>query len=807
MKRNVFDWICRTIKDATSAVVLTHNIDFLFLQAIVQPRLRKCGNPKLTVFADAVCAAGSYQKQRFVLNGLGRNYRAVRVEMGAGRRFHPKAIFLASPSKAALAVGSGNVTHGGWSANREIWATYESDDGGLPAISAFRDYLRTVLRIVPQSRSIAEEALSPFDDPANSWAAELPEPAGLYGTPSDRPLLDRIIDLIGGDIQQVTVCAPYFDPAGEALAELARRIPAPVTTLLQRNRVGLSATAAANLPANVELSSIDSESSRFIHAKLYGFRRSESTLLIAGSANMSKAAWMATGTWGNAELVAVQETDQDAFDELLADMIFPDAAPELPAIPPSDEWEMSSPIVRILTARFANRRITIVFKSDESVKPVSVVLDDSTNMTCSGYLRGETLRIPMDRCPQSVRLHCVLNNGQEASSEFVWVDCEESLSVSVPERRIAEKLKEAAESGSLSASTMFEILELLQQHLQQPVKHAVHSSATGREDSPSAGRSYRAEDVFSDNFGRPKGDSVAALDRGSNESDFLGAFSAYFSLTSVAESASKDENPKVFQVRDRSGDEIEPEEDTDEKAKRELQQRQGERKHERENPRLRKKLLSALSKVVTAMSTDEFITSRSPERLGADIAATALLLRKGLLDKIIRENDFAAVTEQLWSILFFGSKGAPSAIQKYLDSAPMETKASFELAIASPRLTAALTLWCFPDLGRDSTNAVKFRLAAMVLAAKLPWLIEGGLDVGITRERQEEIIGELRRLSRAMSKGVEFESLLSAWKNWVQAGVAFREFERAANVWTPKDLALLVTDRRKHSEAGAQGAG
>ena len=155
MKRNVFEWICGTMTDATSAIVLTHNIDFLFLQSIVRPRLRKCGNPKLTIFADAGCATGSYRQQHFALDGLGRHYRVVPVVLESGRRFHPKAILLAGPSKAALAVGSGNVTHGGWSANHEIWATYESDDG-LPAISAFRNYLDTVLSLIPQSDRISE---------------------------------------------------------------------------------------------------------------------------------------------------------------------------------------------------------------------------------------------------------------------------------------------------------------------------------------------------------------------------------------------------------------------------------------------------------------------------------------------------------------------------------------------------------------------------------------------------------------------------------------------------------------------------
>ena len=121
MRQNLLDWMGTAITDVTSAIILTHNIDFLFLQSVVLPRLRRLGYPKLIVFADAMCASASFQQQHQLLSGIGRECRVVAVDMGAGRRFHPKAFFLASPTHAALAVGSGNLTHGGWSANHEIW--------------------------------------------------------------------------------------------------------------------------------------------------------------------------------------------------------------------------------------------------------------------------------------------------------------------------------------------------------------------------------------------------------------------------------------------------------------------------------------------------------------------------------------------------------------------------------------------------------------------------------------------------------------------------------------------------------------
>ena len=786
MRQNVVEWICGTMTDATSAIVLTHNIDFLFLQSIVRPRLRKCGHPKLTIFADAACAAGSYRQQRYVLEGLGRHYRVVPVEMGVGRRFHPKAIFLAGPRKSALAVGSGNVTHGGWSANHEIWATYESDDDGRPAISAFRGYLDTVLGLIHRTQSISEEVLAAFDQTTNSWAAELPEPAGLLGIPGDRPLLERIIDLAGNDVRQVTVCAPYFDPDGEALGEFARRIPAPVRTLLQRNHVGLSASAAAALPANVELSSIDIDPSRFIHAKVFALHRPDTTLLVAGSANLSRAALMADGTWGNAELIAVQEISHERADDLLADLKILEESPVLPEAPPSEEWEIPTQPIRILAARFVDGALEIAFKSDAPLQYLAIEMDDGAKTRCSDFPSKETAQVLLNRCPRFIRLHCTLENGLNVSSEPAWVDDEASLDISVPERRIAAKLMEAAEAGSLSASGMFEILQLLHQHLRQPTKRTAQSTTAVKNSAAPPPRGYSVEDVFSENFGRPRLDPVASLPGGFRESDFFRAFTAYFTLADTEEATGEQEPTEPDQPNDDLVDGGEPEEIEDAKAKEDIELQQARHRRSEEGLRLRKKLVGALENVVTAMSADEFIAGRPPERLGADIAATALLLRKGLVDQIISEDDFASITERLWSVLFFGSKGESGVIQKHLGSSPAELSASFESAIASPRLSAALTMWCFPDWGDGSTDAIKFRFAAMVLAARLPWLIAGGTV--------EEVAGELRRLSRAMPTGAEFETLHTAWRNWVQAGAAFGEFENVVKGWTPKDLADAVDD-------------
>ena len=771
--------------DATSAIALTHNIDFLFVQSILRPRLRSCGHPRLTVFADAACSAGSYQQQWRFIADLGQHYRVVPVDMGVGRRFHPKALLLAGPTKAALAVGSGNATHGGWSANREIWATYESDDDGMPVLSAFRKYLQSVLGLVHQTDSIAEEILAPFNADTNSWAGELPVPAGLFGTPGDGPLVDRIVDSAGDDVVDAVYCAPYFDSDGEALGELANRIPVPTTTLLQKNYVGLPATSIEDIPANVALRCMDTDPSRFVHAKLFAFRRSQETSILAGSANISRAALMADGTWGNAELLAVQEVSNEQASELFEDLVVLDEEPSFPETAPSEEWEIRSTPLRILSAWFVDGVLEFSFKSDSPLRDVAVETNDGLTIAAIVTTGDKNARAYLEKCPTSIRLRGTLEDGQKITSDRAWVDNEASLGVSAPQRRIIARLTHETESGGLSAKGYFEILGLLHEHIRQPEQRTRRTTSKHKKISSSPPPVYSVEDIFSEGFGRPLRHTATKVPLGFREADFLSAFTAYFTLSHPADSED-DATPHSPDPGNNAGQNTDSNEIQDSEGKAALVARQAKRQRTQVSKRLRNRLSNALDTVVTAMSTDEFVESRSPERLGADIAATALLLSKGLSEEIISEEDFSSVTGRLWTVLFFGTRDDEGLIPKLAASVSPESIDSFKSAMASPRLSAALTLWCFPNWGRETTDSIKFRFSTMLLGAKLPWLLHGGTP--------EAVEGELRRLARAVFTDAQPERLMAAWTAWVKAGKAFEEFENAAEAWSARDLAAAIAD-------------
>lgn len=418
-------------------------------------------------------------------------------------------------------------------------------------------------------------------------------------------------------------------------------------------------------------------------------------------------------------------------------------------------------------------------------------MEDRERKVQSDYQNEKVMRINLGKCPRFITLHCTFDTGEKVNSHPMWVDDEDSLSISVPERRITAKLAEAVEAGSISPHGMLEIFQLLYLHLQQPARRVVPIATEQKQDPPKVGPSYTLEDVFSDSFTQPRGNPTTNLLGRLSESDFLRVFSAYFSVGNIGVD-DEHERTASYQADHESLDVDGQEIIGNKKTNEEIIKLQAKHKKAEESVRLRNKLMSALENVVTALSVEEFINSRSPERLGADVAATALLLRKGFVDEIITDEDFANITQRLWTVLFFGSKGDVGMIEKHLDSCSPDERIRFISAITSPRLSAALLLWCFPNWIDDSTSGIKFRFSAMLLAAKQSWLVCGGTS--------DEIRDELRRLYRVIPLEIDYETFDETWTNLVRAGSAFNEFEKAASAWGAKDLAAMVT--RDHVKQG-----
>ena len=682
MSRSVLAWLAEQVPKARHALVLTHNISFLFVQTILLPRFRAAGNPRITIFADASCATAAWNQDRGLVDGLGSRYRVVPGDVGPNPRVQPKALLLADQTRAALVLGSGNLTLGGMGSNREIWNFAVSDGEGAARISAFRDYLTGLIQSLPIAEPLRDAAEDIFD-PENTWVLSLPPPAGLAIAPASVSILDQIA-AGAGEVQSVTLLAPYFDDRGEALSEIARRFNAPVSVLLQPDRVGLWTEAAKRLPAQVKLKSVQDsdEHPAFIHAKMLALHRDEDVLLAVGSANCSRAALLSNLDEGNAEQMAFESTSPEALAALLDELEITDDPPELPAIRPSEDWpDDDRPPLRILAARQSGTELKIAFKSDGPVADFSVI--------CEGLWPAQRLdlerRVAVIAMPlqaRAVAIQATAVDGSRVTSAEAWVDDEASLTAPSTRRRLFAKLAEAEEPESDPARGYQGILEVFNEYLRDP--QAARRKVRRRDDAPDAPPArYDPAAVFADDFGR------AGLPATPGTQDSIDMpFSALAIIESLFATTGEVAPRRPTQEPD-DGEPLDPEAETKKLISRRRPTRDG-----RSSAALRR----AVESIEGALLDPAFLDARAPRVLAEDLALVGVLLTMGLTAHDLDVSAFRATTRKLWGALFFGEGARGGAIPARISASPAgPVRDAFVADLASPILAATLTIWFAPE--------------------------------------------------------------------------------------------------------------
>ena len=769
MRRNVIAWLGQEFTDASHAVALTHNIDFLFVQSVLLPRLRWAGNPRVIIFADADCAASTYGDQRALLDGLGTRYRVVQVDLGPMRRFHPKAFLLSNRQRAICAIGSGNLTHGGMSANHEVWTLGASDGEGAGLLAGLRDYIRMLLGLLPLADPLRDSIDAVFDE-EQPWVASLPPASGLVMSPSGRSILDQIGDFVTGNVQSISILTPYFDPDGAALAEIRRRFGVPVTAWIQPGREGLSSIAAAALPEGITLKTIDCSEDRrpsFIHAKVFVFHRPNDVALAAGSANCSRAALLAKGDWGNAELMVVDNVTPDVCANFFAELIQSEALPTLPEQPSSDEPELETPHLRILAARHEGDRLDVAFKSAEPLSDLAVEAEDGVwPATHVDFVRG-LAAFPMSRSPGTIVLAGTTTAGGRLTSSQAWVDDEASLAAPASLRRIIRRLQDADPVGGDPSGEFRAVLDQFRDYLRDPDASRRRSRRSSESDKPPA--RYDPAAVFSEQFGKAIGAMPRQTDYSHNRKSVLAIIEALFAVSSGVGGRPPDP--------DTTGEDPDPTAEEEKLISR-----------PKPSPEVRvaEQLRRALKNVEAALLEPTFITGRRPWLLGADIALAAILLVKGLADGHLEIEHYRETTRKLWSELFFGSKGdGTGSIARRMQELNADERGEFIAAFASPKLSAALTLWSLTEWHADDPDALWFRASAARLQHRNPWLFGPASP--------EVVAAELQSQAVSLLPPNEQKAVIAAWLELIRSGEALRLLYESLTSIPHLDLVRKVT--------------
>jgi len=212
-----------SLKRWEHALFTTYALSLTFFESYVLRFLRQQGCREIFLITDVDGYQMSLSERRS--NRVGHEYRLIPVALPKGV-FHPKCMYFSSKEGDLLAIGSGNMTFGGFGRNLEVFDILEPSDAPQAFID-FADFLELL------------ENREDFILPDKSWINRFANFArnratGQFLTDNNNSrLLHTVVEPIIDQIEKIcsahkggsklTVLSPFHDPAGTAIYNLASR--------------------------------------------------------------------------------------------------------------------------------------------------------------------------------------------------------------------------------------------------------------------------------------------------------------------------------------------------------------------------------------------------------------------------------------------------------------------------------------------------------------------------------------------------------------------------------------------------------
>ncbi|MET7426159.1 hypothetical protein [Dactylosporangium sp. NPDC005555] len=289
-------------RQAREALFCTFNADLGFFERTVLGVTQSTG-ARVTVVGDARMSDPDPRAAR----NAGTRYVHGVAATPHGSAFHPKVAVVVGPQRALVAVGSGNLSVGGWHLNAETWTVATANQDRCPALVP---ELATWLRTLDQVCAISPTAVDGLHRTAAALDA-LATGSTIIDTghhlvhSSTQPIIDN---LPTGPIAHLLLYAPFHDENASAVQTLLQRFrPGRVTLAVQsRGRTVIQPASIERVVAelNVPLSVIEDDAKAYRHGKLIeAVDTNGRRWTLTGSPNLSASALLlpATGR-GNIEL-------------------------------------------------------------------------------------------------------------------------------------------------------------------------------------------------------------------------------------------------------------------------------------------------------------------------------------------------------------------------------------------------------------------------------------------------------------------------------------------------------------------------
>lgn len=754
-------------KNVHNIIVLTHNIDFIFIQTVVLKFLKKMGSPSLTIFADVQCVQESYENQKMIIHGLGKRYRVVPVSLDRSYdRFHPKAVLLSSNDKASLYIGSGNLTFGGWRQNAEIWNSYTTQEDGTAVFNAFKDYLDGIIERLPYTNNISKTITNAFNKETAPWSISMEPSAGLIGRINKKlSLLEQMKEYVEAGCEKLIVQSPYFDKEGKTIQQLNELFkPKTIEIFAQNNHSELTEEIISTFDDNVSIIPTnfihhvhDKPKQAFIHAKYYAFLYQERAIVFSGSANCSQAALAINSIKvGNAELMSVKEMSLPDFNTQYYDDIekVVEFTPKKQSEDKeSDDQTFEKKPVRIHSAQFEYKHIKVAVTIHEDYQVVASKIDDAIYKVT--YIKENLLHIEGFENEPS-KLCLFLKNkktDEEVYSDEIWIDDERELSTSSKTRSLSDFIQNSNEL-SWNHNAFGDLLKVFNEHLTHtPKRDDVH--ALGNTKAHDKVRTvFNPSDVFVDNYTftslHSSNSNRYAFDINSILRQYLGLYNQHID----------DNNEELTQEElqeqlDKDSVDINSNTSTTNSTKITIDI-QG-----------RKKIKQLIETLVAAFTNEEIVTNRPLALLLDDLKVASIILRMGLSNEWITQEEYFDASYTLWTEFFFScsldeNKGY---IDLKLDQEDIEIEELY-----SAELSASMLTWLFTIEPSNDIHYIRLLMSAILVQAKYKWIFFGADYEQINIEINKALIAfSPKDLNKILNEHANL------WKLILNTGNAFAE--------------------------------
>jgi hypothetical protein len=273
----------------------TFALSLTFFESMLLRELRKSGCKEIVIVTDINGYRQSLMERRS--RAIGQEYRLIPVSLPKGI-FHPKFCYLQGERNDLLAIGSGNLTFGGFGRNLEVLDALYSDDNK----QAFNDFAGFLNSLSGRRDFYAPERtwLETYAVRAQSFHQEQAEETVRLIHSAQSSVLAQAQEFLRDEVEvnKLTVLSPFHDTDGTSIrllgeASRAKRIRVALSPASGTSAFPFGSASKWSIPVSAVMPQ-DVTGKRGLHAKWIEWETSQGIFTLTGSINATRPALRTT---------------------------------------------------------------------------------------------------------------------------------------------------------------------------------------------------------------------------------------------------------------------------------------------------------------------------------------------------------------------------------------------------------------------------------------------------------------------------------------------------------------------------------